>query len=112
MRIWDLSVEKLCNKHLLGEHRELHAIHSILTNKKKGYSNHPETLRWKHKLSALRKRHSEQVKEMQRRGWNHNSNLPSVRSLSDHDQDKQNNFVNTLEEQIRILKEKGCSCKV
>lgn len=35
MRIWDLSPKRLCRNHLLGEHRELHAIWA---GGKKGYS--------------------------------------------------------------------------
>ncbi len=31
MRIWDIPPKLLCRNHLLGEHRELHAIWSILT---------------------------------------------------------------------------------
>jgi hypothetical protein len=30
-RIWDADPALLCDRHLLGEHRELHAIWSILT---------------------------------------------------------------------------------
>ncbi len=43
MRIWDIPASKLCTKHLLGEHRELHTIWNILTQNKSGYSRHPET---------------------------------------------------------------------
>lgn len=64
MRIWDIPNEKLCKKHLLGEHRELHALWSILINNKKGYTNHPETLRWTGKLISLYFRHEQQIKEM------------------------------------------------
>jgi hypothetical protein len=46
MRIWDIPPDKLCRNHLLGEHNELHAMWNILTQGKKGYSNHPETKRW------------------------------------------------------------------
>ena len=46
MRIWDIHPGYLNNQSLLGEHRELHGIVSILVNKKKGYSQHPETKRW------------------------------------------------------------------
>lgn len=35
MRIWDIHPSLLCRKHLLGEHRELHAIWSILIYKKR-----------------------------------------------------------------------------
>lgn len=45
MRIWDISPGKLCKNHLLGEHRELHAIWTVITENKKGYSKHPETIR-------------------------------------------------------------------
>ena len=45
MRIWDIPPEKLCRNHLLGEHNEQHAIWSILTHNKKGFSHHPETIR-------------------------------------------------------------------
>lgn len=76
MRIWDIPCHKLCRKHLLGEHRELHAIWSILTNRKKGYANHPEVRRWRGHLWALYLRHAEQVFEMLRRGYQHRSNLP------------------------------------
>jgi len=41
MRIWDIPPRKLCRNHLLGEHRELHAIWSILIRSKKGYLKHP-----------------------------------------------------------------------
>ena len=61
MRIWDIPVEKLCRNHLLGEHRELHAIWSILINNKKGYAHHPETVRWKGKQKALYLRHEQLV---------------------------------------------------
>jgi hypothetical protein len=57
MRVWDIEAELLCNSHLLGEHREIHAIWAILIENKKGYSHHPETLRWKGKLLALYNRH-------------------------------------------------------
>ena len=75
MRIWDISPKKLCRKHLLGEHRELHAIWSIITNGKKGYSNHPETKRWVGKERALYCRHIELVNEMLARGYKHHSQL-------------------------------------
>jgi hypothetical protein len=47
MRIWDIPPRALCRQHLLGEHRELHAVWAVLTQGKSGYSRHPETLRWK-----------------------------------------------------------------
>lgn len=75
MRIWDITPNKLCRQHLLGEHRELHAMWTILTAGKKGYRNHPETIRWEGKLAALYNRHEEEVKEMIKRGYSHHSPL-------------------------------------
>ena len=76
MRIWDISPKRLCRNHLLGEHRELHAIWSVLVNGKKGYARHPETLRWRGKLRALFGRHDALVQEMAVRGYQHRSPLP------------------------------------
>ena len=109
MRIWDIPQEKLCKQHLLGEHRELHAIWSVLTKNKKGYSKHPETLRWKGKLKALYLKHEEIVKEMKKRRYNHFSPLDKKLSCGD---ENQNELIDSTEEQIRILKEKNCECKL
>ena len=108
MRIWDIPAEKLCNQHLLGEHRELHAIWSILINDKKGYSKHPETLRWKGKLKALYLRHEKQVEEMRIRGFNHKTPLNIKYAKGSNRQD---DYVDSIDEQIRILKNKSCGCK-
>ena len=75
MRIWDLDPSVLCDRHLLGEHRELHAIWSVLTTGKRGYAHHPETLRWRGRLAALYARHDAEVAEMSRRGFRHASPL-------------------------------------
>lgn len=109
MRIWDIPPNKLCTKHLLGEHRELHAIWNILTQNKSGYSKHPETLRWKGKLAALYLRHEELVKEMLRRKYNHATELDRKYATGNL---SQNQFVNTYDEQLNILKNKGCKCKI
>ncbi|MEW6076105.1 MAG: pyrimidine dimer DNA glycosylase/endonuclease V [Candidatus Omnitrophota bacterium] len=109
MRVWDISVKKLCRSHLLGEHRELHAIWSILVQKKKGYAHHPETLRWKGKLRALYQRHKELVKEMIGRGYRHYSPL-DARFASGAKQQRQ--FVDLPCAQVVILRRKKCGCKV
>ena len=69
MRIWDVNPGYLNRQSLLGEHRELHAIVSIFINNKKGYSRHPETLRWKNFGWALSQRHKLLVTEMHLRGF-------------------------------------------
>jgi len=73
MRIWDISPGYLNRQSLLGEHRELHGIVSIIINKKKGYAKHPETLRWVGYGWALRKRHQLLASEMELRGYSEQS---------------------------------------
>ena len=109
MRIWDIPPYKLCRNHLLGEHRELHAVWSILINDKKGYSHHPETLRWKGKLKALFIRHNKITEEMISRGYQHKSPLNSDFAVG---KSNQNEFVDSIEDQINILRNKKCKCKV
>jgi hypothetical protein len=109
MRIWDLPVRKLCTPHLLGEHAELHAMWSVITGKKKGYVAHPETLRWKGKLRALYKVHEDIAAEMARRGFSHKSPLDRKFARGKAVQDE---FVDTPAEQRKILRAKGCGCRV
>jgi hypothetical protein len=69
MRIWDISPGYLNRQSLLGEHRELHGIVSIIRDNKKGYSKHPETLRWVGYGWALKQRHKLLATEMNLRGY-------------------------------------------
>jgi len=107
MRIWDLLPQRLCRNHLLGEHRELHAIWSILTKHKKGYSHHPEVLRWNGRLKALYLRHQKLVSEMGKRGYRHNSPLDKKLATG---LAKQDIHVNSYEDQLRNLSKKKCGC--
>jgi uncharacterized protein (TIGR02328 family) len=109
MRIWDLEPARLCRQHLLGEHRELHALWVILTKDKKGFARHPETVRWRGKLKALYKRHELLVAEMARRGYRHQTPLPAAEARG---QAEQKEYKDTPAEQVRILKAKGCGCRV
>jgi len=109
MRIWDIKPDVLCRQHLLGEHRELHAIWSIIINNKKGYSRHPEILRWRGKLKALYLRHEKIVLEMKKRGYNHNSPLDKKMATGI---DKQDVYIDPTDEQIKILKNKKCNCNI
>lgn len=109
MRIWDIPVDKLCRAHLLGEHRELHAIWSVITKNKKGYARHPETLRWHGRLRALFFRHEALVAEMKRRGYKHFSSISSRQASGSGKQDL---FVHTIAQQKKILKNKKCGCQV
>ena len=109
MRIWDVPPDRLCRNHLLGEHSELHGIWTVLTEDRRGYACHPEVLRWKGKLKALYLKHDEIVAEMIRRGYRHNSPLDAELATGAEEQDA---FVDSLEEQVQILRRKGCDCRV
>ncbi len=76
MRIWDVHPGFLSRSRILGEHAELHAILCILTRGTRGYSRHPETLRWKGRLGALRLRHDLLASEMALVGLRHRSPAP------------------------------------
>lgn len=109
MRIWDIQPSLLCRQHLLGEHRELHALWTVITQDKKGYSQHPETKRWVGKLKALYNRHEALVEEMEKRGYRHGTPLDATKAT---DLDQQDQFIHTIEEQMEILRKKGCECSV
>jgi len=109
MRIWDINPQHLCRKHLLAEHRELHGLWNILTihQARGGYSKHPETLRWIGKNKALFNRHHLLIVEFTKRGYNHKSPLDENLATGLKYQDV---FINSIDEQREILKNKTCDC--
>ena len=107
MRIWDVDPAELCRKHLLGEHLELHALWTILTQDRRGYRSHPETKRWEGKLAALYHRHEALVAEMAARGYAHKSPLDPTLATGSAVQDA---FVDDVPAQRRLLEAKPCSC--
>lgn len=102
MRIWDIDAGYLNDKSLLGEHRELHGIISIVHNGKRGYSRHPETLRWSHVLKTLVIRHSLLVEEMSLRGFKHHSPLKRITGKTTWP----SVFIDEPDRQYKILKKK------
>jgi hypothetical protein len=78
MRVWDIHPGYLNRESLLGEHREVHAVLSIIINQKSGYARHPETMRWRDCLGALVFRHDCLVEEMGFRGYRHLSPAPDI----------------------------------
>jgi len=82
---------------------------TIIVENKKGYSLHPETLRWNGKLKAMYLRHEKLVTEMKNRGYNHHSPLDKRKASGN---EIQTEFVDSIADQIKILKKKGCSCQV
>lgn len=107
MRVWDIEPERLCRRHLLAQHNEIHAIWAILTGDRKGYSRHPETLRWRGRTRALYERHRETAEEMTQRGYRHESELDE--SLASGEA-VQTEFVDSPQRQAELLHEKDCDC--
>lgn len=104
MRVWDISPAYLNRESLLGEHREVHAVISVIENAKKGYSRHPETLRWignRQNLNALKLRHNILVAEMLLRGFKHESPVSF-----DGDIEWPADFVDEPSRQFAILRRK------
>ena len=102
MRIWDLNPGYLNRQSLLGEHRELHGIVSIIENNKKGYSKHPETLRWIKYGWAIRQRHQLLKAEMELRGYQDKSPV----TLRANPNIWPEVFIDSPYRQIQIVKKK------
>ena len=107
MRVWDVDPALLCRAHLLGEHRELHAVWNVLTLDRTGYARHPETVRWQGRLRALFERHEQLVSEMERRGYTHRSPLDPALATGLAVQDR---FVDPPDRQLDLLRAKPCPC--
>ncbi len=75
MRMWMLPPRKLCRRHLLGEHVE---IHMAVASLRLGKSLDGFIAKGLLELSSLRKRHDELAEEMVRRGYRHASPLGRV----------------------------------
>ena len=102
MRIWDINPGYLNRQSLLGEHRELHGIVSIISNNKKGYSKHPETLRWVGHGWALKQRHKLLVAEMNLRGYTDKSPILLRAKLNTWPE----SFIDSPASQLSILSRK------
>lgn len=102
MRIWDIHPGYLNRQSLLGEHRELHGIVSIFTNNKKGYSKHPETLRWIGYGWAIKQRHKLLSAEMSLRGYQDRTPV-NLRSNKDRWPEI---YIDSPYDQLELLKQK------
>lgn len=111
MRIWhEELIPKLCRQHLLAVWRESLGCWSILVNDKKGYRNHPAVKEFEKNHLALAHRLSIIRKEMLSRGYN-----PKLLPFKAQDKILWELDVTewqSLEEQIEVLKAKGCNCKI
>jgi len=70
MRMWLVNPEKMCQKHLCGEHLEMHMFLGCLKKNKKIDGYLKNNLLEPFKLIS---RHDELAVEMKRRGYNHNT---------------------------------------
>ena len=105
MRVWDVSPRVLCRAHLLGEHREIHAVYAVIARGSEGYSRHPETRRWVGKLPALAVRHARVADEMRARGYRHLSPMRATRGST-----VQRSRLLTRSGQLARLEAKSCPC--
>lgn len=109
MRIWheDL-VPHLCRQHLLAVWREGLGCYNVVTSDKQGYRNHPATKEWLHAPLALWNYLRLVRREMLERGYNPKPMPPKPPyTPSEYRKEWQ-----TREEQIDVLKTKGCDCKI
>lgn len=106
MRIWTIQPNKLCKNHLLGLWREALGCYQIITQDKSGYSNHPQTKQYADCPEKLHKVMSNVRQEMLNRGWNPKP-LPERVEYGGKEKVWQTN-----EEQLKVLKDKGCECKL
>ena len=102
MRVWDINPGYLNRQSILGEHRELHGIVSIIKHNKKGYSKHPETLRWLEHGWALSQRHRLLAAEMRLRGYIDRSPV----ALKKNFQKWPETFIDSPGDQLSILADK------
>jgi len=107
--MWMVNPEKLCNKHLLGEHGELHKF--IPSFHKKHRIDNRVSPVVQIELSSYQSRHDELATEMLRRGMNHKSPLPK---LPDFSYLPKNQYEAKVDKNISIkdLKNRCGDCKV
>jgi hypothetical protein len=74
MRMWMIEPRKMCRSHLLGEHRELHAIYGLIIHGSNldGYIEQNLI-----EINSLEQRHNEIALEMKRRHYLHTTPLTS-----------------------------------
>lgn len=74
MRMWNVAPELMCQKHLCGEHVEMHMLAGTI---RKGVSIRGYIEGGLVETQHISARHEELAREMQRRGYRHQSPLPA-----------------------------------
>lgn len=102
MRMWMIDPKKLCRKHLLGEHGEIHKHrHNFVKGHKiGGRKGQIEPM-------SMQERHDELAKEMLMRGYNHKSPYTQP-NLSHYDLD---GFIVDREESEKDLSSRCSDCR-
>ena len=101
MRMWNVDTSKMCNKHLLGEHLEMHMFVGCI---KKGMSIKGYVDKGLVEVSNISKRHNVLVKEMLIRKMNHKTPIDDTSAFPE--QGKVD-----VEENIKELKKRCSKCK-
>lgn len=94
--MWLVDPEILCDQHLLGEHKELHQLVGHIdagnTEVVEGHAKRKQV-----DTSKIKERHDELVEEMEKRGFNHNSELEYEDSLEMGEIDLEENLEDLLD---------------
>lgn len=80
MRMWMVAPQYLCNKHLLGEHGELHKFLPSFHKKYQVKRRINPVVQIE--LTSYQQRHDDLAEEMLSRGMNHKSPLPPLPDFS------------------------------
>lgn len=90
MRMWNVEPKLMCNKHLLGEHVELHMLVGSIRKHKNldGFIDGGLV-----ELHNIQSRHQQLVDEMHRRGYKHKSPLPHFTSTPSGEVDPDQNLI-------------------
>ena len=107
MRMWKVPPKLLCDKHLLGEHVEMHMFVGSI---RKGIDISTYIDTGLVEVDSIRVRHAELVDEMKRRGMNHKSPLPTF-SLAKYRGSEVGFGYVSGERSLRELTKRCASCK-
>lgn len=103
MRMWNVRPNLMCKQHLLGEHRELHALVGIVNKDTSLQGYYDNGLVNPHEIVE---RHKVLKEEMEQRGHDHQSPL----TWSDFDQDPPEKTTVDVEESYRELYSRCDAC--
>lgn len=109
MRMWLVDPSIMCNRHLLGEHVEIHMFVGALRNRTKitGYIRNDllEPL-------SLFERHNELVEEMKNRGFKHMSDLDIHEGLFDYLSEEERSHRIDRAQSLKHLLERCDRCRL